>query len=167
MKKSLKNEDDLKMKTTSEILRRLIGWYTGFWQWFWQPTYPTRCLELGWAVSHSKRFSTVFQVGFRYSKRQVWSTQRVDWEDDLNNQWCRETLPGNLLHTHTHMHACMCNWYFLQVPELFEGWGLVKTTSKIKMPLKIRITSKIKTWKNHPCIKGKLTEYLSPRFFFI
>ena len=31
----------------------LIGWYTGFWQWFWHPTYPTRCLELGWAVSHS------------------------------------------------------------------------------------------------------------------
>ena len=21
--------------------------------WFWQPTYPTRCLELGWAVPHS------------------------------------------------------------------------------------------------------------------
>ena len=32
---------------------RLIGSYTGFWQWFWQPTYPTRCLELGWAVPHS------------------------------------------------------------------------------------------------------------------
>ena len=35
------------------FLRRLIGWYTGFWQWFWHPTYPTRCLELGWAVPHS------------------------------------------------------------------------------------------------------------------
>ena len=33
--------------------RRLIRWYTGFWQWFWQPTYPTRCSELGWAVPHS------------------------------------------------------------------------------------------------------------------
>ena len=33
--------------------RRLIGWYTGLWQWFWHPTYPTRCLELGWAVPHS------------------------------------------------------------------------------------------------------------------
>ena len=33
--------------------RRLIGSYTGFWQWFWQPTYPTRCSELGWAVPHS------------------------------------------------------------------------------------------------------------------
>ena len=33
--------------------RRLIGWYTGFGQWFWQPTYPTRCSELGWAVPHS------------------------------------------------------------------------------------------------------------------
>ena len=25
------------------FLRCLIGWYTGFWQWFWHPTYPTRC----------------------------------------------------------------------------------------------------------------------------
>ena len=33
--------------------RRLIGWYTGFWQWFCQPTYPCRCSELGWAVPHS------------------------------------------------------------------------------------------------------------------
>ena len=23
-----------------------IGWYIGFWQWFWHPDYPTRCLEL-------------------------------------------------------------------------------------------------------------------------
>ena len=33
--------------------RRLIGWYTCFWQWFWQPIYPTRFSELGWAVTHS------------------------------------------------------------------------------------------------------------------
>ena len=33
--------------------RHLIGWYTGFWQWFWHPTYPTRCFELGWAVPYS------------------------------------------------------------------------------------------------------------------
>ena len=33
--------------------RRAIGWYTGFWLWFWQPTYPSRCSELGWAVPHS------------------------------------------------------------------------------------------------------------------
>ena len=33
--------------------RHLIRSYTGSWQWFWQPTYPTRCLELGWAVPHS------------------------------------------------------------------------------------------------------------------
>ena len=33
--------------------RRLIGSYTGFWQWFWQPTYPSRCSELRWAVPHS------------------------------------------------------------------------------------------------------------------
>ena len=33
--------------------RRLIGSYTGFWLWFWQPTYPSRCSELGWAVPHS------------------------------------------------------------------------------------------------------------------
>ena len=32
---------------------RQIGWYTAFWQWFWQPIYPTRCSELGWAVPHS------------------------------------------------------------------------------------------------------------------
>ena len=33
--------------------RRLIGWYTGFWQLFWHPTYLTRCFELGWAVPRS------------------------------------------------------------------------------------------------------------------
>ena len=33
--------------------RCLIGWYIGFWQWFWNSTYPTRCFELGWAVPHS------------------------------------------------------------------------------------------------------------------
>ena len=77
--------------------RRLIGWYTGFWQWFWHPTYPTRCLELGWAVPHSdflawlssatlKNLSQVFQVGFWRGKKKVWSTHRVDWEDDLKNE---------------------------------------------------------------------------------
>ena len=31
---------------SSFFLRRLIGWYTGFWQWFWHPTYPIRCLDV-------------------------------------------------------------------------------------------------------------------------
>ena len=75
--------------------RCLIGWYTGFWQWFWQPTYLTRCAELGWAVPHSdfypgwavphsKILSWVFQVGIWCGNKQVWSTHRVDLkEDDL------------------------------------------------------------------------------------
>ena len=37
----------------SPISRPLIGRAAGFRQWFWHPTYPTRCSELGWAVSHS------------------------------------------------------------------------------------------------------------------
>ena len=74
--------------------RPLIGRATGFWQFFWHPTYPTRCSELGWAVPHSdifawlssatlKNLSQVFQVGFWCCKKQVWSTHRADWEDNL------------------------------------------------------------------------------------
>ena len=37
----------------SPISRPLIGRANGFWQWFWHPTYPTRCSELGWAVPRS------------------------------------------------------------------------------------------------------------------
>ena len=35
----------------------LIGWYTGVWEWFWHPTYPNRCFDLGWAVPHSHFFT--------------------------------------------------------------------------------------------------------------
>ena len=38
---------------------------------------------LGWAVPHSKFLSQVFQVGFWCYKKQIWSTHRVDWEDNL------------------------------------------------------------------------------------
>ena len=90
----------------------------------WHPIYPTRCLELGWAVPHSdflawlssttlKNLSQVFQIGFSCGKKQVWSTHRVDWEDDLK----------------------------------------MKTTSKIKMTSKMKTTSTMKitlTMKTNP-----------------
>ena len=37
-------------------------------------------------MPHSKLLSQVFQVGFWYGKKQVWSTHRVDWEDDHKNK---------------------------------------------------------------------------------
>ena len=46
--------------------RRLIGSYTGFWQWFWQPTYPTRCSELGWAVPHSDFLAWLSRATLRF-----------------------------------------------------------------------------------------------------
>ena len=37
-------------------------------------------------MPHSKILSQVFQVGFWCGKKQVWSTHRVDWENDLKNE---------------------------------------------------------------------------------
>ena len=34
-------------------------------------------------MPHSKFLSRVFQVRFWCYKKQIWSTHRVDWEDDL------------------------------------------------------------------------------------
>ena len=53
---------------SSIFSRRLIGWYTGFWQWFCHPTYPTRCLELGWAVPHSDFFAWLSSATLRCFK---------------------------------------------------------------------------------------------------
>ena len=46
--------------------RRLIGRYTGFWQWFWHPTYPTKCLELAWAVRHSDFLAWLSSATLRF-----------------------------------------------------------------------------------------------------
>ena len=37
-------------------------------------------------MPHSKKFSQVSQVGFWCRKRQIWSTHRVDSEDDLKDE---------------------------------------------------------------------------------
>ena len=37
-------------------------------------------------MPHSKFLSQVFQVRFWCRKRQIWSTHRVDWEDELKNE---------------------------------------------------------------------------------
>ena len=43
--------------------------------------------RLAWLSSATlKNLSQVFQVGFWCRKRQIWSTHRVDWEDELKNE---------------------------------------------------------------------------------
>ena len=89
-------------------------------------------------VPHSKFLSQVFQVGFWCSKKQIYSTHRVDWDGNLKMKWPQPPNGnGNRLQLRLSVPILVTrqNFFWQKIYHFKEALTLYKKTIYIKKEL--------------------------------